>query len=274
MKRGGPTHPKIAELATILNIDRAWAVGIVEMLWHFTAQFAPQGDIGKYSDKKIADFIGWKKHSGSRGVTSELWLSSALVRSGLVDCCDCHRLVVHDWAEHADQSVIRKLTRQKLAFVHPITSRRQAVPEPEPEPIQSSSSSEISTPVGNHNTQAAAPSALLPATTTGDLAALLDVFREFGRGCSDRDLTNCQRLWAKLTDAERHAAASDIHASLSSWRGRPTEKIPQPWNYLEGRYWERNINRKQPKQEMGKWERGFREAAAEFHREHSTGGKS
>lgn len=130
MKRGTHENPKVAELARLLNIDLWGAVGILEMLWHFTAKFAPRGDVGRHSDATIANFIRWSKHSGSRGVTSELWLSSSLVRAELLDSCSCHRLVVHDWPEHADQSVRKFLSRHGLDFVHTADS----LPEPEPVP--------------------------------------------------------------------------------------------------------------------------------------------
>jgi hypothetical protein len=119
MKRGTPEHPKMKDLADRLGIPLAHAVGIMEMLWHFTAKFAPQGDIGKFPDKAIAKAVGWEKHSGSAGVTSEFMLSSALVRAGFLDPVPEQphiRFLVHDWKDHADQSVRRYLARQKLDF--------------------------------------------------------------------------------------------------------------------------------------------------------------
>ena len=49
MKRGTPDHPKVAKLASMIGLPIPWAlpytVGLLEMLWHFTAKFAPRGDI-------------------------------------------------------------------------------------------------------------------------------------------------------------------------------------------------------------------------------------
>lgn len=114
MKRGTPEHPKVAELCRLLNIGKAEAVGTLELLWHFTSKFAPQGDIGKYSDKAIAEAVAWQRPTGERGVTPECKLSEALVTAKWLDRCPTHRLLVHDWATHADQGVTKFLSRHCL----------------------------------------------------------------------------------------------------------------------------------------------------------------
>lgn len=174
MKRSGADHPKIKHLASLLNINEAWAVGIVELLWHFTAKYAPQGDIGKYDDKAIARAVKWDKRPGltlvppeflpSSGlVTSELWLSSSLVRAKFLDRCSCHRFVVHDWPDHADQQVKRKLASQKLDFAHPINSLPEPGPVPEPVPAAGASKTAAA---------AAARPPAEPAKTNGAAAEL------------------------------------------------------------------------------------------------------
>ena len=135
-KRGTPRNPKLADLQARLNISLPEAVGILELMWHFTAEFAPQGNIGKHSDKAIAKAVGWQRPTGARGVTPECKLSEALVASKWLEPHSIHRLIVHDWPDHADQSVTRKLARQKLDFIQPETSQRLAVPLPEPMPYR------------------------------------------------------------------------------------------------------------------------------------------
>lgn len=178
MKRTGADHPKVKHLAQILNIEIWGAVGILELLWHFTARYAPQGDIGKYSDATIARAIGWEKHTGRKGVTPEYRLSSALVEAGWVDSCQCHRLVVHDWAEHADQQVKRKLLSEKLVFAHPyinekIASQSQSQ-QPVPEPAAASSTSGVlnsGEPPGGPAAAAAAPPPAHGFKTAAEVAA-------------------------------------------------------------------------------------------------------
>ena len=139
------------------------AVGILELLWHFTAEFAPQGNIGKFSDYAIAKAVGWEKHSGKAGVTTELWLSSALVTSKWLEPHSIHRLIVHDWPDHSDQSVARKLARQKLDFVQPETSQRLAVPLPEPMPYRGEPEPDSQSPSAAPRSDISPPLAFSPS---------------------------------------------------------------------------------------------------------------
>lgn len=138
MKRGTTEHPKLLDLCSSLGLHKYEAVGILETLWHFTAKFAPQGDIGKYSDAAIAKAVGWERPTGTKGVTPECRLSDALVTAGWLDRDSVHRLIVHDWDEHSDQTLRRFLASRKLAFVKHETSTKLAdasLPLPIPEPI-------------------------------------------------------------------------------------------------------------------------------------------
>ena len=109
MKRGGPQHPKTQRLALALDLPIYAAVGLLEMLWHFTAQYAPAGDLGKFSDQEIETHLRWQGPPSS--------LVPALVAARLVDPHPTHRLVVHDWHDHADQAVQRVLSRRGESFV-------------------------------------------------------------------------------------------------------------------------------------------------------------
>lgn len=109
MKRGGPHHPKTLALSAALGVERCHAVGILESLWHFVSQYARRGDIGRHPDTAIAQGIGW---AGSPAA-----LTSALVETGWLDRCPCHRLRIHDWPDHADQGVQRTKEVIKGAFI-------------------------------------------------------------------------------------------------------------------------------------------------------------
>lgn len=111
MKRGTPEHPKTIDLANRLGVPRYVAVGILESLWHFTSEFAPQGNIGKFTDAAIAGHIHWEKECKD--------LVTFLIEAKWVDKCAKHRLIVHDWHEHADQTVKRWLEKRGLQFLHP-----------------------------------------------------------------------------------------------------------------------------------------------------------
>jgi hypothetical protein len=169
MKRGGPDHPKTLMLADILGVPKYAAVGLLEMLFHFTAQYAPEGDIGRYSDKRIATGMAW------RGKPAKLL--AALASSGWIDrmpttspefattslefatTSSGQRWVVHGWSEHCDRSVLQRLHREgksplqsnhavgwkvctiseaelpvSEAELAPALARASALPVPDPEP--------------------------------------------------------------------------------------------------------------------------------------------
>lgn len=110
MKRGTPRHPKVGLLCEILNIDLPTGVGILELLFHFTAEFAPQGDIGKYDDNRIeAGLMSQFRPKGK--------LILALIQAGWIDQDEVSRLIVHDWFEHADAYVKKRLERAGLQFI-------------------------------------------------------------------------------------------------------------------------------------------------------------
>lgn len=79
------------------------------MLWHFTAEYALAGDVGRFSDDAIAKALCWDHAS--------TMLVSCLVDAGWLDRCQCHRLRVHDWPQHADQTVSRVLTNRNQGFL-------------------------------------------------------------------------------------------------------------------------------------------------------------
>jgi hypothetical protein len=166
MKRTAMGHPKLVGLAALLNVPQYAAVGIMESVWHFTAKHAITGNIGKWTDEEIAGQIGWEVGDAER-------LIEALVACRLVDHHSKHRLVVHDWHEHCDESVTKTLRNKHLSFANrdpsePLTtpeafpdsrlfenfresgrnfppkpSHSQAEPEPKPEPKPSPSSSKL-----------------------------------------------------------------------------------------------------------------------------------
>ncbi len=108
MKRGAPDHPKMDALAEALGIELWGAVGLMECLWHFTAKFAPAGDIGKYSNWQIANKLGWQGDPSA--------LMQALVNAHFVDHDDQHHYIVHDWSQHCEDAVQRELARKGQRF--------------------------------------------------------------------------------------------------------------------------------------------------------------
>ncbi len=108
MKRGTPDHPKTKALAARLDLKRWQVVGLLESLWHFTATYAKRGDIGKWSNIEIASAIEWQADPDA--------LISALLECRWLDSSEPFRLLVHDWHDHADQTVSRSDEVKKLGF--------------------------------------------------------------------------------------------------------------------------------------------------------------
>lgn len=136
MKRGTPLHPKTRRLARRLELPRYAVVGLLELLWHFTAQFARRGDVGRYADVDLADALAWDREPAE--------LITALVETGWLDEHPEHRLVVHHWHDHADEAVRKALQRAGEDFVdgvgirggrRPTQSADVGLPEPEPMPM-------------------------------------------------------------------------------------------------------------------------------------------
>lgn len=102
-------HPKLSRLKAILKCGRGEAMGYLEAMWHFAGRYTPQGNIGKYSDEEIEAWIEWRGDNRA--------LVAALIESGWLDTDDAHRLVIHDWAQNADELVNTELARKCLRFV-------------------------------------------------------------------------------------------------------------------------------------------------------------
>lgn len=108
MKKGGPSHPKVLGIANVLGIHRLHALGLLEQMFHWVYEYCPGGDIGKWSNQVIADGIHWDGDSDK--------LIDVLVDLGWIDRCANHRLVIHDWAEHAPNWIHSLVSRDELQF--------------------------------------------------------------------------------------------------------------------------------------------------------------
>lgn len=136
MKRGTPDHYKMADLARLLKVPAPyaipWANGVMERLWHYAAKYTPQGDIGRVSDEQIAKACEWPERKSSQFI-------SALLQAKWLDLSENHRLLIHDWPEHCDESVKKLLQRKGLPFCCPenVLSDAQTISNSLAKPSQS-----------------------------------------------------------------------------------------------------------------------------------------
>lgn len=119
MKLGAFDHPKTLTLKSILKCSYPCVIGHLELLWKFTAQHSPRGNLGKWPDSAIASACGWE------GEASEF--CAALVAAGYVDTHPSERFVVHDWKEHCPQWVRAQLAKSSLTFVSTTTTELSSV---------------------------------------------------------------------------------------------------------------------------------------------------
>ena len=108
MKRNAPEHPKVEMLRSLLGCGLAETIGILELLWHFTARYTPRGNIGIYSDEIISRRCGYEGSAEK--------LINALLCARWIDSCETNRLVVHDWAEHCDDTTHMQLAKKTETF--------------------------------------------------------------------------------------------------------------------------------------------------------------
>jgi len=95
-------------LSRRLRVSLPEAVGTMELLWHWVAEYLPRGDIGRSEDWEIASAVHWKKDPEE--------LVRALVEEHWLDEHPTCRLVVHDWPEHCEESVHTRLARARDFF--------------------------------------------------------------------------------------------------------------------------------------------------------------
>jgi hypothetical protein len=109
MKRGAVDHFKMRRLARALQVPLYAANGLVMRLLHFTADHAPRGDVGRFNDQDIADACCWDREPAE--------LVGGFTESGWLDRHPQCRLAVHDWYEHAEDSVHARVWRDRGWFM-------------------------------------------------------------------------------------------------------------------------------------------------------------
>lgn len=100
----------------------AWANGALERLWHYTAKYAIRGDIGRITNREIAEVCCYPiKRADS--------LIEILIESGWLDRHPNYRLVVHDWADHADESTRKTVRNRGLNFIQNLATTDEMWPK-------------------------------------------------------------------------------------------------------------------------------------------------
>lgn len=125
MKRGTDLLLKFKKLKMRLSLSHWEVKGVLQALWDFTAENALEGNIGRFTDEEIALGIEWGKDPHS--------LIQALLECGWIDQSKKHRLVIHDWEDHCEEYVRKRLARKRRTSAD-IGSLPVPDPGPDPDP--------------------------------------------------------------------------------------------------------------------------------------------
>ncbi len=110
MKRKAPDHPKMKALARRMKVALCTINGIMERLWHHCGDYTPDGGIGKLTDLEIAEACAIPTDMDARD------LVLGMIETGWLDPMENCRLFVHDWSDHCEDSINRKIAKDHLFF--------------------------------------------------------------------------------------------------------------------------------------------------------------
>ena len=230
MLNHGPTHPKMLALMRTLAVPHYAAVGVMELIWQFTARYAPRGDIGRYANIDIAESIQWPIGDHDR-------LINALVEVRYLDQVEKHRLVVHNWARRCDNTVHRKVAMAGEYFVDGSRPNLVRVHK-DKKPELMKYYDDLDRKKGKRGT------VLLPAHNT-------ELFWErfWDLYPRKKNRIRAKQAWVELNLVE--ADARHIVAALESWLinemfGPDPKRIPYAQNWLKEKRYEEGIEAKAP----------------------------
>ncbi len=99
-KRGILEHEKTLMLAEELGIMDPFAVGVLEVFWHYVAKYHPDGDLSGVRPSLMAKSI---RYADDPEVLVEALKTAKFI--------DRETMYVHDWHEHSDDAVDNALAR-------------------------------------------------------------------------------------------------------------------------------------------------------------------
>lgn len=253
VKRGGPQHPKTMRLALQCKLPVYAAVGLLEMLFHFTAQYAPAGDIGKFTDEEIERAVGWDGEAGR--------FVDGLLTAQYVEHHDTHRLVVHQWHEHADQAVQRVLARRGENFVTNEKKKRKASSRRLASELAAASLAR-----GNGNGLGNGSGVVVSGEEKErekeeGFTAFYDAYPRKEKAADAR------KAWVAARRPDTPTVLAALAAQKAgNWRGRALKYIPLPGTWIRGEQWNDAITaggddgtattvRTSGSEDAGKWER-------------------
>lgn len=114
-KRGTLGHPKCKRLGRALGLEAWAALGLLEAFWHWVGRYRPTGQLSAEDMLDAADEVGFRDAEQ---------LAVLLVSTGWLDQIDDNTYYVHDWHDHADDTVKKTLAKRKEQFANGQSARK------------------------------------------------------------------------------------------------------------------------------------------------------
>jgi len=121
------THRKTRRLAKILGIMPCFALGILEALWHLTAEQARDGSIQNLNPQDIADELFYDRDPNE--------LIDALLESKWLERLSDGQLFIHDWDQHSTDTVDAWLARKGMRYANGVQPRMNRISDAEREKL-------------------------------------------------------------------------------------------------------------------------------------------
>lgn len=124
MKKGAHEHPKMYALAEALGKEHMFAVGLIDTICAYAADYAKDGNLGKIPKTLISRWIHQTKQETDAAI-------AAMLKTGWLDAMPDGGYEIHDWREHRPAWVSAeeaRSTKIKKVGKRPNTQYRHSVP--------------------------------------------------------------------------------------------------------------------------------------------------
>lgn len=134
-KRGVIDHPKTKRLARQLGTFPGIALGLLETIWHWVAEFKKDGAITVNDLEDALDSGGWLAMFKAEDVLAAM--TNQERECVLLDHLGDGRYYVHDWHDHAEDSIHNWLARATVYFANGTKPSLRRLEKTERERIES-----------------------------------------------------------------------------------------------------------------------------------------
>jgi len=238
-------HPKTHALMRALQVNKREAIGLLQMLWWWALDFAPEGCLGAYTPADVADAVEWDADAER--------LVEALVSCRWLDRDADGALHIHDWDEYAGRLIDRRRQnaerkRKARASTPPRATNASGGRPPDatsdesqrpalPDHTGAAAAAPVPDPTGPDRTGPAAVAAVAPATACPEAEAIVEAFYEqlgvephgLTRSVLKRELAIGRQL------AEAGATADEARRFIAWCRAGPYRPVPSDLRVYEQR---------------------------------------